>query len=108
MVRHRQARYENRSCLPVDVDPDEKGELIVSELELFTEAEAACQRIAALPERAVRDLKRVINRACHIDVEGAIELDTEATIRGFFDPGTAQRITQNRNKREQGSGENEG
>ena len=81
---------------------------VVPELELFTEAEAACRRIAALPERTVRDLKRVINRACHLDVEGAMEVETEATIRGFFDPGTAQRITQNRNKREQGSGENEG
>ena len=44
----------------------------------------------------------------HLDVEGAMELDTEATIRGFIDPGTEQRITQDRNKREQGSGENEG
>ena len=56
---------------------------VVPELELLTEAEAVCRRIAALPEQAVRDLKRVINRACHLDVEGAMELETEVTVRAF-------------------------
>ena len=80
---------------------------VVPEAELFTEAEAVCRRIAGLPEQAVRDLKRVINRACHLDVEGAMELETEVTVRAFLDPDTAGLIAHNRNAREQGSAEDE-
>lgn len=65
---------------------------VVAEDDLFAEAEAVAARIAALPEGAVRDLKRVINRACHLDVEGAMALETEATVRGFLDPETAERV----------------
>ena len=59
---------------------------------LFDEAQAVAARIAALPARAVRDLKRVLNRACHAGVEVAIGLETEATVRAFVDPDTAARV----------------
>ncbi len=59
---------------------------------LLAEAEAVAGRIAGLPKGSVSDLKRVINRACHLDVEGAMALETEATVRGFLDPGTAERV----------------
>ena len=65
---------------------------VVPEEALMAETEAVAQRIAALPAGAVRDLKRVVNRACHLDAEGAMALETEATVRGFLDPGTAARI----------------
>lgn len=65
---------------------------VVPENELFSEAEAVAKRIAALPENAVRNLKRVINRACHLDAEGAMSLETDATVRGFLDPTSAQRV----------------
>lgn len=67
---------------------------VVPENELFNEAEAVAKRIAALPEHAVRDLKRVINRACHMEAEGAMRLETDATVRGFLDPATTQRVAQ--------------
>ena len=67
---------------------------VVPETELFSEAEAAAQRIAALPEGAVHDLKRVINSACHLDAEGAMALETEATVRGFLDPQAGKRVGQ--------------
>ncbi len=52
----------------------------------------AAERIAALPRGAVRDLKRVLNRAGSLDIEGALKLETEATIRGFLDPATIERV----------------
>ena len=54
---------------------------------------AMAARIAELPELAVSDLKRVINRACDLDVEAAMKLETDATVRGFLDPSTAERIS---------------
>ena len=65
---------------------------VVPDDALFDEAEATARRIVELPENAVRDLKRVINRAYHMDIEGAIALETDATVRGFLDPSTAERI----------------
>jgi len=67
---------------------------VVPEGALFAEAEETARRIAALPAGRVRDLKRVINRACQLDVEGALALETEATLRGFLDPETAARVAE--------------
>jgi len=60
--------------------------------ELFAEAHALAARIAALPPVAVRDLKQVLNKAATLDAEGAMALETAATVRGFLDPETARRI----------------
>jgi enoyl-CoA hydratase/carnithine racemase len=65
---------------------------VVPEDELLAEAQAVARRIAALPADQVRDLKRVVNRACQLDVEGAMALETEATVRAFLDPATAARV----------------
>ena len=64
----------------------------VPEAELFDTARATAERILELPDMQARDLKRVVNRACHLDVEQAMALETEATVRGFLDPATAERI----------------
>jgi enoyl-CoA hydratase/carnithine racemase len=64
---------------------------VVPQTELFSEADAVARRIADLPQEAVRDFKRVINRACHMNVEGAMALETEAAVRGFLDPTSTQR-----------------
>ena len=65
---------------------------VVAANELMAAALATARRIAALPEGAGGDLKRVLNRAYHMDVEGAMELESEATVRGFLDPSTAERV----------------
>ncbi len=65
---------------------------VVPDDAVFETAHEAAARIAALPRGAVRDLKRVLNRAGSIDVEGALKLETEATIRGFLDPETVERV----------------
>ncbi len=58
----------------------------------FEAAHETARKIAALPQAAVRDLKRVLNRAGSLDVEGALALETEATVRRFLDPETAERV----------------
>ncbi|MFP6688474.1 MAG: enoyl-CoA hydratase/isomerase family protein [Alphaproteobacteria bacterium] len=65
---------------------------VVSDDIAFETAHAAAEQIAALPRGAVRDLKRVLSRAGSLDVEGALKAETEATIRGFLDPGTVERV----------------
>lgn len=64
------------------------------ETDLFDEAHALAARIAALPQGAVRDLKHTLNRAATLDAEGAMALETAATVRGFLDPETARRIAE--------------
>ncbi|MHA1537181.1 MAG: enoyl-CoA hydratase/isomerase family protein [Alphaproteobacteria bacterium] len=61
---------------------------------VYAEAVATAERILALPEGPARDLKRVVNRANHLDIEAAMALETEATVRGFRDPETARRIAE--------------
>ena len=54
---------------------------VVPDDAVFETAHEVAARIAALPRAAVSDLKRVLNRAGSLDVEGALALETEATVR---------------------------
>ncbi|MFI4988578.1 MAG: enoyl-CoA hydratase/isomerase family protein, partial [Alphaproteobacteria bacterium] len=65
---------------------------VVPEASLFAVAEETARRIASLPPKQVSDLKRVLNRAACLDLEGAMALETEATVRAFLDPETAARV----------------
>jgi enoyl-CoA hydratase/carnithine racemase len=72
---------------------------VVPEGDLMAEAEATARRIAALPEHAVTALKSVLNRACMLDAEGAMALETEAALRGFLHPESAKIIAEFGKKR---------
>lgn len=63
-----------------------------SEESLLDEARAVAARIAGLPPAQVRDLKRALNRAGGLDIEGAMALETRATIDAFTGPAAAERI----------------
>ena len=65
---------------------------VVPDDSVFETAHETAARIAALPQEAVCDLKRVLNRAGGFDIEGALALETEATVRRFLDPETAERV----------------
>jgi len=65
---------------------------VVPETDLIAAAEATARRIAALPPRQVSDLKRTLARATDRDLEAALALETEATVRGFLDPETKARV----------------
>lgn len=61
---------------------------LVPEAELLATAHAVAERIAVLPRGAVRDLKQLLNRACQMDLEAAMKLETEFCVRQFMDPET--------------------
>ena len=65
---------------------------VVADDAVFETAHETAARIAALPQGAVSELKQVLNRAGSLDVEGALALETEATVRRFLDPETVERV----------------
>ncbi|MDE0310590.1 MAG: enoyl-CoA hydratase/isomerase family protein [Acidiferrobacterales bacterium] len=65
---------------------------VVPEDSVYDIAHQAAQRIAALPRNAVTDLKKVLNQVNADALELAIKLETEATVRGFLDPETHNRL----------------
>ncbi len=65
---------------------------VAADAGVLAEAGAVAERIAELPPRAVGDMKRVLHRAAFADIERALELETEATVRGRLDPDTRARI----------------
>ena len=65
---------------------------VVPESELFEIAQATGERIAALPARSVRDLKRVMAAAQGLDMDAVLDLETEATAECFRDPASHARV----------------
>ncbi len=65
---------------------------VVPDDALLDEARLVASKLAALPQGAVCDMKRTLARTACTDLEAAIKLETEATVRGFLDPETIERI----------------
>ena len=59
---------------------------------LFAEAQKVAERIAELPERGVRDVKRIMNRVDPTALEEALTLEIDAVVPAFLDPDSAERI----------------
>ena len=64
---------------------------VVPDADLVPTALATARRIAALPSGPVRDLRRIFARQGGT-LEDAMAAETEAAVRGFLDPETAQRV----------------
>ena len=47
---------------------------------------------SALPPGPVRDLRRILARPSGGGLEAAMTAETEATVRGFLDPKTVERV----------------
>lgn len=60
--------------------------------QLRSEAISVAQRLAALPQDAVRRMKRALNISAVSDIERALKVETEATVQGFMDPETTRRV----------------
>ena len=69
---------------------------VVDDEAVGTEAHAVAEQIAALPARAAQSLKRVMAHAGHLDLEAVMQLETEATVQGFLDPETSERVAASR------------
>ena len=65
---------------------------VVPDAELSEAAAAVARQIAALPQGPVADLKRGLRKVASGDLEAALAVETEATVRAFLDPETAKRI----------------
>ena len=65
---------------------------VYPEENLFDEAQALAERVAALPERGVRDTKRLLNRSEILSIEKALQLETDAVVPAFIDPESAARV----------------
>ena len=65
---------------------------VVPDGEVFDHAMAVAARVAELPPDGVVDFKRITNRAAYSDVETAMAMETEATIRGALAPAAAAEI----------------
>ena len=64
---------------------------IVAADDMTEQAQALAANIAALPQGPVRDLKQALRESAGTDLEGAMAIETEATLRGFLDPESAER-----------------
>ena len=65
---------------------------VVSEHLVYATAHDTAEKIAALPANAVRNLKRVLNEVNANELDHAMKLETEATVSGFLDPQTSERV----------------
>jgi enoyl-CoA hydratase/carnithine racemase len=65
---------------------------VVPEAALFDEAQATGERIASLPARSVRALKRVMGAAPDMAMEAVLDLEAEATFASFQDPESRARV----------------
>ena len=65
---------------------------VVPDSEVFEHAMAVAAKVAELPPDGVVDFKRITNRAAYSDVETAMAMETEATIRGALAPAAAAEI----------------
>ena len=77
------AAEAHRMGLVARVVPDGQHETVAREL---------AARIADLPAIARRNVKAVLNKAFQLPLEQAMALETDATVEGFLDPGTAARV----------------
>ncbi len=59
---------------------------------LMEEALGVATRLSRLPPLSVRAMKRVLNQCAVADLERALHLETEATVTGFLDPETTERL----------------
>ncbi|NNF79378.1 MAG: enoyl-CoA hydratase/isomerase family protein [Rhizobiales bacterium] len=65
---------------------------VVEDDRLLDEAAQVARKLAGLPHQAVQDMKRTLHKVALGDLETAMGLETDATVRGFLDEATTQRI----------------
>ncbi len=65
---------------------------VVDDDELQSEALTVAQKLASQPPLSLRAMKRVLNQSAMADISTALNHETEATIAGFLDPETTERL----------------
>jgi enoyl-CoA hydratase/carnithine racemase len=67
---------------------------VVADEALLPAAIDLAKRIASLPRQRVSDLKRILARRDGAGLKAAMAEETAATVKGFLDPETAERVAQ--------------
>ncbi len=62
------------------------------ESRLFEAAQALAERLSVMPERGLRDAKRLLGRIDRAEFEAALALEADAVLAAFLDPETASRM----------------
>jgi enoyl-CoA hydratase/carnithine racemase len=65
---------------------------VVPDAVLMTEAQAVARKLAALPPLSVRAMRRTLYRTAMTDLATALQLESDATVKGFLDPETTRRL----------------
>jgi len=78
-------RYDAAALLQMGV----AWRVVADEFVMSTALEVAT-RLAQLPPESVRAMKRVLNQNAVVDLERALQLETDATVAGFMDPLTTE------------------
>jgi len=63
---------------------------VVDDGDILDEAHAVARQLSQQPELSLRTMKRVLNQCAASNINQALELETDATIRGFLDPKTTE------------------
>ena len=63
---------------------------VVPDESLMKEAQAVARKLADLPPLSLRAMRRTLYRTAVSDLDTALKLESEATIRGFLDPETTR------------------
>jgi len=63
---------------------------VVPDKQLMPSALKVATRLAQLPPSSVRAMKRVLNQCAAVELERALQLETDATVAGFMDPLTTE------------------
>jgi len=65
---------------------------VVDDDALLDEAHTVARQLSQQPPLALKAMKRVLNQCAASDINQAMQLETEATINGFLDPETTERL----------------
>jgi enoyl-CoA hydratase/carnithine racemase len=65
---------------------------VVPDAALMTEAQAVARKLAGLPPLSVRAMRRTLYRTATTDLATALQLESDATVKGFLDPETTRRL----------------
>lgn len=65
---------------------------VVPPAQLLAEGIELARRIAELPSRPVKDLKRILTQALSGGFEAVLAAETATTVQGFLDPASAKRV----------------
>ena len=65
---------------------------VVADDRLMDEAHSTASQLSQLPPLSTRAMKRTLNQCATSDLNRALQLETEATIAGFLDPETTERL----------------